>query len=40
MIIRLTLMARCWMFQQYETYLMKLPEDGPENGPKHVAIIK
>jgi hypothetical protein len=28
------------IFQKHETYLMKLPEDGPKYGPKYVSVIK
>jgi hypothetical protein len=28
------------LFQQHETYLMELLEDGPKCGRKHVAVIK
>jgi hypothetical protein len=29
-----------WIFQYRETYLIKLPEDGLNYGPKHIAVIK
>jgi hypothetical protein len=28
------------VFQKHETYLMRLPEDGPRHGLKHIAAIK
>jgi hypothetical protein len=28
------------ILQSHETYFMKLSEDGPKYGPKHVAVTK
>jgi hypothetical protein len=35
-----TNMIHIRIFKKCETYLMKLPEDGPKYVSKHVAVIK